>query len=117
MFRRKCRKTVARARSFPAAHHDATNLTEVLRERAAPTGKVLLDGEQPVGCALLCSKSLRQRLAASKSEAFEGIPNVSRSACIAAGVPSAIKMRSMKCPHRIFRRDYLVVEGTGKIGG
>jgi hypothetical protein len=28
------------------------------------TGKVLLDGEQPVGCALLCSKSLRQRLAA-----------------------------------------------------
>jgi hypothetical protein len=109
MFRRKCRKTVARARSFPAARHDATNLTKVLRERAAPTGKVLLDGEQPVGCALLCSKSLRQRLAASKSEAFEGIPNVSRSACIAAGVPSAIKMRSMKCPHRIFRRDYLVV--------
>ena len=71
--------------------------------------EILLDGERPVGCALLCSKSLRQRLAASKSEAFEGIPNVSRSACIAAGVPSAIKMRSMKCPHRIFRRDYLVV--------
>jgi hypothetical protein len=64
MFRRKCRKTVARARSFPAARHDATNLTKVLRERAAPTGKVLLDGGQPVGCALLCSKSLRQRLAA-----------------------------------------------------
>jgi hypothetical protein len=64
MFRRKCRKTVARARSFPAARHDATNLTKVLRERAAPTGKVLLDGEQPVGCALLCSKSLRQRFAA-----------------------------------------------------
>jgi hypothetical protein len=42
---------------------------------------------------------------------------VSRSACIAAGVPSAIKMRSMKCPHRIFRRNYLVMEGTGKIGG
>ena len=40
MFRRKCRKTVARARSFPAARHDATNLTKVLRERAAPTGKV-----------------------------------------------------------------------------
>ena len=39
MFRRKCRKTVARARSFPAARHDATNLTKVLRERAAPTGK------------------------------------------------------------------------------
>jgi hypothetical protein len=38
MFRRKCRKTVARARSFPAARHDATNLTKVLRERAAPTG-------------------------------------------------------------------------------
>jgi hypothetical protein len=55
MFRRKCRKTVARARSFPAARHDATNLTKVLRERAAPTGKVLLDGEQPVGCAPLCS--------------------------------------------------------------
>jgi hypothetical protein len=32
MFRRKCRKTVARARSFPAARHDATNLTKVLRE-------------------------------------------------------------------------------------
>jgi hypothetical protein len=40
MFRRKCRKTVARARSFPAARHDATNLTKVVRERAAPTGKV-----------------------------------------------------------------------------
>jgi hypothetical protein len=53
MFRRKCRKTVARARSFPAARHDATNLTKVLRERAAPTSKVLLDGGQPVGCALL----------------------------------------------------------------
>ena len=38
MFRRKCRKTVERARSFPAARHDATNLTKVLRERAAPTG-------------------------------------------------------------------------------
>jgi hypothetical protein len=26
-------------------------------------------------------------------------------------------MRSiMKCPHRIFRRDYLVMEGTGKTG-
>ena len=40
MFRRKCRKTVARARSFPAVRHDATNRTKVLRERAAPTGKV-----------------------------------------------------------------------------
>jgi hypothetical protein len=26
--------------------------------------EILLDGERPVGCALLCSKSLRQRLAA-----------------------------------------------------
>jgi hypothetical protein len=37
---RKCRKTVARARSFPAVRHDATNRRKVLRERAAPTGKV-----------------------------------------------------------------------------
>jgi hypothetical protein len=46
MFRRKCRKPEvqedggAGPRSFPAARHDATNRTKVLRERAAPTGKV-----------------------------------------------------------------------------
>jgi hypothetical protein len=47
---------------------------------------------------------------------FEGISNVSCFACIAAGVPSAIKMRSMQCPHRVFRRHYGVMEGTCKIG-
>jgi hypothetical protein len=65
MFRRKCRKTVARARSFPAARHDATKLTKVLRAGGADRqGVPLLDGELPVRRALLCSKSLRQRLAA-----------------------------------------------------
>jgi hypothetical protein len=65
MFRRKCRKTVARARSFPAARHDATKLTKMLRAGSADRqGVPLLDGELPVGGALLCSKSLRQRLAA-----------------------------------------------------
>jgi hypothetical protein len=65
MFRRKCRKTVARARSFPAARHHATKLTKVLRAGSADRqGVPLLDGELPVGGALLCSKSLRQRLAA-----------------------------------------------------
>jgi hypothetical protein len=50
---------------FPAARHHATKLTKVLRAGSADRqGVPLLDGELPVGGALLCSKSLRQRLAA-----------------------------------------------------
>jgi hypothetical protein len=46
--------------------HEPTNPDEGLARAGAADrqGVPLLGGEQPVGCALLCRKSLRQRLAA-----------------------------------------------------
>ena len=66
MLRRKRKKPLAGARSFPAVRHEPTNPDEALARAGAADrqGVPLLGGEQPVGCALLCRKSLRQRLAA-----------------------------------------------------
>ena len=47
--------------------HEPSNPDEGVARAGATDrqGVPLLGGEQPVGCALLCRKSLRQRLAAS----------------------------------------------------
>jgi hypothetical protein len=66
MLRRKRKKPLAGARSFPAVRHEPMNRDEGLARAGAADrqGVPLVGGEQPVGCALLCRKSLRQRLAA-----------------------------------------------------
>jgi hypothetical protein len=66
MLRRKRKKPLAGARSFPAVRHEPMNRDEGLARAGAADrqGVPLLGGERPVGCALLCRKSLRQRLAA-----------------------------------------------------
>jgi hypothetical protein len=66
MLHRKRKKPLAGARSFPAVRHEPTNPDDGLARAGAADrqGVPLLGGEQPVGCALLSRKSLRQRIAA-----------------------------------------------------
>jgi len=66
MLHRKRKKPLAGARSFPAVRHEPTNPNDGLARAGAADrqGVPLLGGEQPVGCALLSRKSLRQRIAA-----------------------------------------------------
>ena len=62
----EAQEAVGRARSFPAVRHEPMNRDEGLARAGAADrqGVPLLGGEQPVGCALLSRKSLRQRIAA-----------------------------------------------------
>jgi len=65
MLRRKRKKPLAGARSFPAVRHEPTNPDDGLARAGAADrqGVPLVGGEQPVGCALLNWAPKMRRLA------------------------------------------------------